>query len=42
LLHKDRAKGFRSTEQSVFTKTPLWKAALWLETDGFVQSTTRH
>ncbi|SLN67179.1 hypothetical protein ROE7235_03711 [Roseibaca ekhonensis] len=42
LLHMDRAKGFRSTEQSVFTKTPLWKAALRLETDRMAGGATRH
>ncbi len=42
LLHVDRAKGFQSTERSVFTKTPLWKAALKLETDPLVKTATRH
>lgn len=42
LLNMDRAKGFRSAEQSVFTKTPLWKVALRLETDGMVRGATRH
>ncbi|WP_029058682.1 hypothetical protein [Stappia stellulata] len=42
LLYMDRAKGFRSTEQSVFTKTPLWRAALRLETDYIVSGATRH
>ncbi|SIT11611.1 hypothetical protein SAMN05421759_11747 [Roseivivax lentus] len=41
LLHMDRAKGFRSTEQSVFTKTPLWPAALRLETDCMVNGVPR-
>ena len=42
LLHMDRAKGFLSTERSLFTKTPLWKVALKLETDSMVQPATRH
>lgn len=42
LLHMDRAKGFLSTERSVFTKTPLWERTLRLETDGMVQSATQH
>ena len=42
LLHMTRVKGFQSTERSVFTKTPLWKAALKLETDSRVKSLTRH
>lgn len=42
LLHVDRSKGFQSTERSLFTKTPLWKAALKLKTDSMVQSATRH
>jgi hypothetical protein len=35
------AKSFRSQE-SVFTKTPLWKASLKLETDSQVKRATRH
>lgn len=42
LLHMTRAKGLLSTERSVFTKTPLWKSALKLETDSMVKSATRH
>ena len=42
LLHMNRVKGFQSTERSVFTKTPLWKAALKLETDPLVKPATRH
>ena len=42
LLHMDRAKGLLSTERSVFTKTPLWEAALRLETDGMAQGATTH
>ena len=41
-LHMDRAKGVLSTERSKFTKTPLWRAALWLKIAGLVQPTTRH
>ena len=42
LLHMNRVKGFQSTERSVFTKTPLWRAALKLETDALVKPATRH
>ena len=42
LLHMDRANGFLSTERSVFSKTPLWRAALQLETDGIRLPGTRH
>ena len=42
LLQETRpAKSFRSQE-SMFTKTPLWNAALKLETDSQVKSATRH
>jgi hypothetical protein len=34
-------KSFRS-QKSVFTKTPLWKVALKLETDSMVRQATRH
>jgi hypothetical protein len=33
LLHENRAKGLHRTRESTFTKTPLWRAALRLETD---------
>ena len=42
LLQENRAKGLVRTRENMFTKTPLWRAALRLETDEFVQSTTRH
>jgi hypothetical protein len=42
LLRMDRTNGLLSTERSVFTKTPLWRAALRLETDGVVGSAIRH
>jgi hypothetical protein len=42
LLEENRAKGLLRTRESTFTKTPLWRAALRLETDGMVQSATRH
>jgi len=42
LLQMSQAKGFQSAERSVFTKTPLWQAALKLETDSLVQRATRH
>lgn len=42
LLHMDRAKSLLSTERSVFTKTPLWEAALRLETDGIKETVKLH
>ena len=41
LLHEERLDGFR-TEGSVFTKTPLWRAALHLDTDRDVIRAVRH
>ena len=41
LLHEDRVNLMRS-EESVFTKTPLWHAALQLTTDRHVSPATRH
>ncbi|MEQ9260566.1 MAG: hypothetical protein RIG84_15885 [Roseovarius sp.] len=42
LLKETRAKGLLRTRESMFTKTPLWRATLRLETDGMVQRETRH
>ena len=42
LLEETRAKGLLRTRESIFTKTPLWRAALRLETDGMVQRERRH
>jgi hypothetical protein len=42
LLQESRAKELLRTGESVFTKTPLWKASLRLETDGMVRPSTRH
>ena len=42
LLQENRAKGLLRTRESTFTKTPLWKAALRLETDGMVSGATHH
>jgi len=42
LLRKDRADGLLRTESTMFTKTPLWQAALRLDTDDIVSSATRH
>ena len=42
LLEENRAKGLLRTQESVFTKTPLWKVALKLETDSMVRQATRH
>ena len=41
LLQENRAKGLLWTRESTFTKTPLWRAALRLETDGMVPSAAR-
>lgn len=42
LLHENRSDGWSRTERSVFTKTPLWRAALRLATDDKVRPRTRH
>lgn len=42
LLQMDRNESVRSTQRSVFTKTPLWRAVLRLETDALVRPETRH
>ena len=42
LLEENRAKGLHRTRDSMFTKTPLWKAALRLETDGTAKKAARH
>ncbi|MCP4319046.1 MAG: hypothetical protein GY789_24405 [Hyphomicrobiales bacterium] len=42
LLFRQRSKDRFLTENAVFMKTPLWKAALQLETDRMVQSAPRH
>lgn len=42
LLREDRADGPRRLEISMFTKTPLWRAVLRLDTDDIVSSATRH
>ena len=42
LLREDRADGLSRTERSVFTKTPLWRAALRLATDDEVRPVTLH
>jgi len=41
LLHEDRIGGFRAKDR-IFTKTPLWRAALELSTDDAVHPATRH
>ena len=41
LLHEQQSHGFR-TEGRVFTKTPLWRAALRLATDRDVTRAVRH
>ena len=42
LLHENQADGVFRTERSLFTKTPLWRATLSLDTDDMVKSATRH
>lgn len=42
LLHESTVSGSFRTEHSVFTKTPLWRATLRLDTDDMVRSATRH
>lgn len=42
LLQMIRTAGSMRTDKSVFAKTPLWKAALKLDTDNMVQAATRH
>jgi hypothetical protein len=42
LLHETTASGSFRTEHSLFTKTPLWRATLSLDTDDMVKSATRH
>ena len=41
LLHEQRQDGFRLST-SIFTKTPLWRAALQLDTDDLVKPAARH
>ncbi|MFN3615756.1 MAG: hypothetical protein ACK4WC_14520, partial [Rubrimonas sp.] len=42
LLQKERGEVSHRFEYAVFMKTPLWRAALRLETDGKVKGATRH
>ena len=42
LLHENQVSGLLRTERILFTKTPLWRAALSLDTDDMVRPTTRH
>ena len=42
LLREDRPDGLIRTEHSLFTKTPLWRAALRLSTDPMVRPAIRH
>ena len=42
LLEESRAKGLLRARESIFTKTPLWRAAMRLETDGMVRGVIRH
>ena len=39
---ENRAKGLLPARESTFTKTPLWRAVLRLETDALVRPETRH
>ncbi len=42
LLQETRLNGSFRSQDSLFTETPLWKAALKLDTDSTVQSATRY
>lgn len=42
LLHENRSDGLSRTERSIFTKTPLWRTALRLATDGKLRPRTLH
>ena len=42
LLQQDQGKRSYRTEEAVFMKTPLWRAALRLETDRMVRKAVRH
>lgn len=42
LLQETRAQGLLRTRESIFTKTPLWRTALRLETDGLVLRAQSH
>ena len=42
LLHEQRPAGSFRTQESVFIKTPLWRAALRLDTDKDIKTATRH
>jgi len=42
LLYENQVSGLLRTERSLFTKTPLWRAALSLDTDNMVRPATRH
>jgi hypothetical protein len=42
LLLQERGTASYRFEEAMFMKTPLWRAALRLETDGVVGRATRH
>jgi hypothetical protein len=42
LFQETRLNGSFRAQDSLFTKIPLWKAALKLDTDSMVRSATRH
>lgn len=42
LLEQERGKASYRFEEAVFMKTPLWRAALQLETDGMLRGATLH
>jgi hypothetical protein len=42
LLQQERGKASYRFEEAVFMKTPLWRAALRLETDRLVRKQIRH
>ncbi|MEI4235251.1 hypothetical protein [Roseovarius sp. D22-M7] len=42
LLQQERVAASYRFEEAMFMKTPLWRAALRLETDGMARGATRH
>ena len=42
LLFEHESKDFLLSETRIFSKTPLWRAALRLDTDDLIRSETRH
>ena len=42
LLHEQHTENYFRAGESVFTKTPLWRNALRLDTDQYIKPATRH